>query len=349
MKRMTLRRVTLVLLGLGISVAAVYLALPASEWLAENISGPSPSGPFPGRNPGPLVYAWPLRMRSLLTLMWLAFLLAAFVPIVYWTPRPRENVRNLLTLLGLAISLPISAVNFATGDAFIPAGLQLFLDLYLVFSGTAAPILLWHTRTESLAANIARALLGSVMLFAGILLPALYAFTWLAISLGYDLSIGAWFTPLSAGVAAAIGIYRTFAEAHRRPVLIERMEVAHMDARTYNQTATGSNITQTQATDGGTASVSVQASQAATDASTLIAEIARLVSEVKGRVAVKQAEALERHSKTLREAAGKNSRSWYEVSLEGLTEAATAVGELGKPILDAVKKLRPLIETVMGG
>jgi uncharacterized protein YjbI with pentapeptide repeats len=36
-------------------------------------------------------------------------------------------------------------------------------------------------------------------------------------------------------------------------------------------------------------------------------------------------------------------RKWYELSIEGLKDAATAVGEVGKPILETVAKLGPLL------
>ena len=36
-------------------------------------------------------------------------------------------------------------------------------------------------------------------------------------------------------------------------------------------------------------------------------------------------------------------RRWYEVSLSGLKEAAEAVGDLGKPVLETVARLTPLL------
>jgi len=36
-------------------------------------------------------------------------------------------------------------------------------------------------------------------------------------------------------------------------------------------------------------------------------------------------------------------RKWYELSLEGIKEAALAVGEIAKPIVDTVAKLGPLL------
>jgi hypothetical protein len=39
----------------------------------------------------------------------------------------------------------------------------------------------------------------------------------------------------------------------------------------------------------------------------------------------------------------KPRRAWYELSLKGLREAAEAVGEIGKPIVETVKLLWPLL------
>jgi hypothetical protein len=50
---------------------------------------------------------------------------------------------------------------------------------------------------------------------------------------------------------------------------------------------------------------------------------------------------LEALSKELNSA--KPQRKWYEVSLDGLKEAAEAVGELGVPIVKTVAKLVPLL------
>ena len=36
-------------------------------------------------------------------------------------------------------------------------------------------------------------------------------------------------------------------------------------------------------------------------------------------------------------------RKWYELSLEGIKEAAKAIGEIGKPVIETVTKLIPLL------
>ena len=36
-------------------------------------------------------------------------------------------------------------------------------------------------------------------------------------------------------------------------------------------------------------------------------------------------------------------RKWYEISLEGIREAALAIGEIGKPIVETVAKLVPIL------
>ena len=47
-------------------------------------------------------------------------------------------------------------------------------------------------------------------------------------------------------------------------------------------------------------------------------------------------------------ASSKPRRKWYEMSIEGLKEAAEAVGEVGKPILKTVGKLLPMLVGVFG-
>jgi hypothetical protein len=46
------------------------------------------------------------------------------------------------------------------------------------------------------------------------------------------------------------------------------------------------------------------------------------------------------------EVAGAKRQKWYELSLSGLKDAAVAVGEVGKPILETVLKLAPLLGVV---
>ena len=42
-------------------------------------------------------------------------------------------------------------------------------------------------------------------------------------------------------------------------------------------------------------------------------------------------------------ASGKPRRKWYELSVEGLCDAAKAVGEVGEAVVKAVAKLGPLV------
>ena len=80
----------------------------------------------------------------------------------------------------------------------------------------------------------------------------------------------------------------------------------------------------------------------------MVAELGRFVDQLKSHVDPAQAELLDRHRKTLEDAEKKKDRAWYSVSLDGLTEAAVAVGALGRPILEAIAKLRPLVGIVTG-
>lgn len=73
----------------------------------------------------------------------------------------------------------------------------------------------------------------------------------------------------------------------------------------------------------------------------LTEQIAKVAPSIDPKKAEKMGKNLEALSKEM--ASSEPERKWYEVSLEGLKEAAEAVGELGKPILETVTKLSPLI------
>jgi hypothetical protein len=81
-------------------------------------------------------------------------------------------------------------------------------------------------------------------------------------------------------------------------------------------------------------------------------EVKQLLQELKAAVEQaaqaapgKNAVLLQQHAGQLAKelAEAKPRREWYEVSVEGLKEAAEAVGEIGKPIVETTRKLLPLL------
>lgn len=74
---------------------------------------------------------------------------------------------------------------------------------------------------------------------------------------------------------------------------------------------------------------------------TLTKQIEELANKIDPATTQQMGSDVETLSKEI--ASAKPRRKWYEVSLEGLKEAAEAVGELGKPILQTIKALSPLL------
>jgi HEPN domain-containing protein len=80
----------------------------------------------------------------------------------------------------------------------------------------------------------------------------------------------------------------------------------------------------------------------------LLEQLLKAVNEVNKKVPrekTDEGEAMVRDTEALIKEAisSKPRRKWYEVSLEGLKQAATNIGEIAEPVLDIVRKLIPLL------
>jgi hypothetical protein len=73
----------------------------------------------------------------------------------------------------------------------------------------------------------------------------------------------------------------------------------------------------------------------------LASEVTAVGPKIDPALAEQMGKNLEALSKEVNSA--KPQKKWYDVSLDGLKEAAQAVGELGAPILQTVSKLIPLL------
>jgi GTPase SAR1 family protein len=78
----------------------------------------------------------------------------------------------------------------------------------------------------------------------------------------------------------------------------------------------------------------------------LINEVNEAAKAVPEETAESMARDVESLSKEL--VSSKPRRKWYEMSIEGLKEAAGAVGEVGKPILKTVSTLLPMLKSIFG-
>ena len=81
------------------------------------------------------------------------------------------------------------------------------------------------------------------------------------------------------------------------------------------------------------------------DVRALLEELLHRVTDAGKSLPAERAQQMARDAEALTaEASSKQPRrQWYELSLKGLKEAAVAVGEVGKPILETVGKLLPLL------
>ena len=80
----------------------------------------------------------------------------------------------------------------------------------------------------------------------------------------------------------------------------------------------------------------------------LLEQLLKTISEINKQAtseATESAESLARDAESLIKEAtsAKPRRKWYEVSIEGLKQAATNIGEIATPVLDIVAKITPLL------
>ena len=84
------------------------------------------------------------------------------------------------------------------------------------------------------------------------------------------------------------------------------------------------------------------------DLKTQLDQLLKTINEVSKKAPPEQAETTQRMAQDaetlVKEAASPNPRHrWYELSLDGLKDAATSIGEIATPVLKIVKDVSPLL------
>jgi hypothetical protein len=89
----------------------------------------------------------------------------------------------------------------------------------------------------------------------------------------------------------------------------------------------------------------VATSNSPNELKSLLIDLARAVGKMVGEMPSAKGEEVARDLDSLTsEATSKNPRRrWWELSVEGLTNAAQTVGAIGKPVLEILAKLVPLL------
>lgn len=76
----------------------------------------------------------------------------------------------------------------------------------------------------------------------------------------------------------------------------------------------------------------------------LISQLADCTAEIAPKIDQSTAEQIGSDVKTLsQEIKGQRREAWYKLTLDSIKEAAQAIGEVGKPILEITAKLLPLL------
>lgn len=89
-------------------------------------------------------------------------------------------------------------------------------------------------------------------------------------------------------------------------------------------------------------------SETGPDLKQLLEQLLNQVNEISKAISKEDAESMARDAESLSKevTSSKPRRKWYEISIEGLKQAALNIGEIGKPLLETVAKLLPLLHAL---
>jgi hypothetical protein len=113
----------------------------------------------------------------------LAFLGLALVAgfsttLMLWSRGRSSKRRGALYFCCLVLILPLTAFNYASGDWFIRASVQVFINLGLIFLGCCLLLMLLEFKPTSTEMIVLRGLAIFILVFAAIAQPALYSVVW---------------------------------------------------------------------------------------------------------------------------------------------------------------------------
>ena len=131
-------------------------------------------------------------------------------------------------------------------------------------------------------------------------------------------------------------------------IIAERLVMdrsTHITNQVTNSPGAIANVAQYMSDVTSSVTQQVDGCAASDDIKELVKELAERIAAIDSSVGPEQAKQMARDLKTLSEEMAKSQprRKWYELSLEGIKEAAVAIGEIGKPIVETVTRLTPLL------
>src|SRR5262249_24297114 len=115
---------------------------------------------------------------------------------------------------------------------------------------------------------------------------------------------------------------------------------------TVNQSGTGIvNVAEFMSGVTNTVTNNLEKSSSGEDVKALVKQLADQIAAISAKVDPKQTQRMGNDLQTLTTEMAQQEprRPWYELTLKGLKEAAEAVGEIAKPVIETVSKLMPLL------
>ena len=135
-----------------------------------------------------------------------------------WNGSVPKKIGLVLMTLSLLVLLPMSAANYAGGDAFSTRSVQAIVNLPMVFFGVMATLSLYDLRLSSRMASILRLFAATFIVMQGILIPLFYSTLWwlnfqnaIALAATRELTPG-WISALSGLAGFVFGICKFLKE-----------------------------------------------------------------------------------------------------------------------------------------
>lgn len=213
-------RIVIVLLVFALSLVGFVVATP---FLAKNLSledllpvGVASDITSQGYSLESVYY---LKEHDLYTsLGWLFLVVAASasVTLIIFGQTVGKFEKVVLICAPLSIAIPISAVNYAHGDAFSTRSMQAIINLPIIFLSAVAALNLSKLTFKSEQAAVARQVILALVVMQGICIPAIYSLLWwlnfqnaISRSATKDLAPG-WISAVSGLIAICFSIYKHF-------------------------------------------------------------------------------------------------------------------------------------------
>ena len=152
------------------------------------------------RDDTPYVYGAYLMPWFSLAFIVVGAVVSASVIVLFWNRRAISRGKTITYFVVLAILMPISAINFASGDKLMAVEVEVLLDVAMVFLGTMAIILLLRASADPHEVIVLKFLAIAALALETVVIAGFYAVSFLLVLQGWGQK-----SSTIAGVVAVVG------------------------------------------------------------------------------------------------------------------------------------------------